>query len=237
MNDLDTDLNALLLKTVNSPIEQDVIKLAAQIYSQQHDWSRSLAMLELVKDQDAGFEICRIVCTLRLGQADEGKKLIASALKSYPDNVRILTMQAARLVSDEDYYSAIECCNKVLKLEPSDLKAYLILAETYLCQENWQAALDTLQEAETACGQLDMIGENLRGAAAGQLGLHEIASLAFAKAVSYEENFYSGWFNLATALFRLERNEEAEMALARIPQWMLQQIVEENKVKEGSENT
>jgi tetratricopeptide (TPR) repeat protein len=220
-------IDDLIQAALGTALEKKAITVAAGLYVQLEDWGTALNVIRLAEEQDAVLQEMQLLCLIQLPDLAVACEYGKQAVENFPDNVSIVFLNAQALLKNEQAAAAIAALEHTLTLDPQQLDAYIQLAEIYIGAKDNAAGILILENAEIECGEIGLAGNYLMGLCLGSLGRNEEAALPLAKAVSYNENFYSGWFNLAACMFRLNREEEAHLALARIPQWQLAQYQEQ----------
>lgn len=229
MLNLQASIEQLLVQTQETELEQDVVKLAAQIYISLQEWEKGLAMLAQIDDREAEVFFLRGGCLIEKGDRIGANLSYNEGLDLYPDNPKLLQGYTGNLINIGQPELALKHIKTLIEIEPKEVIGYLLKVEILIGQKDYSQALSVLQLAEINCGEIGLTGENFKGSCYGQLGEDEKGCEAFARAVSYDEEFYPGWFNLALGLSRLGREEEADLALSRIPEWVVKEFLERTK--------
>lgn len=229
MLSLQVDIENLLLKSQNTELEQEVLKVAAQVYVAQKEWEKALAILPQIEQPNAEVFFLKGGCLIEKEDRGGANLTYLEGLSLYPDNPNLLQGHASNLINLGEPDLALGYIKTLIEVAPKNLIGYLLNAEVLISKKQHSQALSALQLAEVNCGEIGLVGENLKGSCYGQLGEEEKACEAFARAVSYDEQFYPGWFNLALGLSKLGREEEATLALQRLPGWVVDKFLEQTK--------
>lgn len=226
---LQASIEKLLVQTQDTELEQDVLGVAAQVYVAQGEWDKALSVLGLIEYPDADVFLLKGGCLVEKEDRAGAAIIYKTGLELYPDDAKLLQGYASNLINLGQPDLALTSIKTLIEVAPKEVIGYLLKAEILIGQKDYSQALSVLQLAEVSCGEIGLAGENFKGSCYGQLGEDEKGCEAFARAVSYDEEFYPGWFNLALGLTRLGREEEAGLALSRIPDWVVKEFLERTK--------
>ena len=99
-------------------------------------------------DEDAGTWASRAECAWNLGDEEEARRLLKSALASDPDHRRALSLAATVHLEAKELDSAADVLQRIIQQDPHDYRYRYQLAHVYQKLGRWEQAESEIQQAD-----------------------------------------------------------------------------------------